>query len=62
MRGDFLVVLDRLLPLMGRDGATFLTRVNSTPSPPDYKAVLEGHENTAKAGTPNLVPFSKSRS
>ncbi len=41
MRGDFLVVLDRLLPLMGRDGATFLTRVNSTPSPPDYKAISQ---------------------
>src|SRR6266571_4378677 len=41
MRGDFLVVLDRLLPLMGRDGATFLTRLNSTPSTPDYKAISQ---------------------
>jgi amidase len=29
MRGDFVAVLDELPPLMGRDGATFLTRVNS---------------------------------
>jgi amidase len=33
--GDFAAVLLQLLPLIGRDGTTFITRVNSTASPPD---------------------------
>jgi amidase len=41
LRGDLTAVLDQLLPLMGRDGATFLTRVTSTASPPDAKAMSQ---------------------
>ena len=39
--GDFAVVLDQLLPLMGRDGATFVTRVNSAAPPPDSKTMSQ---------------------
>jgi amidase len=39
--GDFAAVLDQLLPLIGRDGTTFITRVNSTASPPDHKAMSQ---------------------
>ena len=39
--GDFAVVLDQLMPLMGRDGATFVTRVNSTAPPPDSKTMSQ---------------------
>ena len=39
--GDFAAVLDLLLPMMGRDGQTFLMTVNSTASPPDYKAMSQ---------------------
>ena len=52
MRGDFLVVLDRLLPLMGRDGATFLTRVNSTPSPP----IIRRYRRHSFTGTGSRAP------
>jgi amidase len=39
--GDFAVVLDQLMPLMGRDGATFVTRVNSAAPPPDSKTMSQ---------------------
>ena len=39
--GDFAAVLDLILPMMGRDGQTFLMTVNSTASPPDYKAMSQ---------------------
>ena len=39
--GDFAVVLDQLMPLMGRDGATFVTRVNRAAPPPDPKTMSQ---------------------
>jgi amidase len=33
--GDLTAVLDQLLPLIGRDGKTFVMTVNGTVSPPD---------------------------
>jgi amidase len=39
--GDFAAVLELMLPMIGRDGQTFLTTVNSTASPPDYKAMSQ---------------------
>ena len=39
--GDFAVVLDQLMPMMGRDGATFVTRVNSAAPPPDPKMMSQ---------------------
>jgi amidase len=39
--GDFALVLDQLMGLMGRDGATFVARVNSAAPPPEAKAMSQ---------------------
>jgi amidase len=58
---DFATVLDKLLPLMGRDGATFLTRVRSTASPPDHKAISQtfiDRHGIARAWSEFLAQYS----
>jgi len=39
--GDVAPLIDELLSLMGRDGATFLTRANATAPPPDAKVMSQ---------------------
>ncbi len=39
--GDFAPLIDDLLPLMGRDGAIFLKRVNATVPPPNAKTMSQ---------------------